>query len=771
MSRRHSTMIDEQKYEAPDSSAHNRDKDDMKAQTHAVQTGVKSSREAELRRAFEQADFSERAGTPAERLEKMSKAVHELTVEREEIAKQQQIAEDSEFWKAERGKAGGSPKKGPAKLDTRFTVEPTPKVQPPEPADTQPAAKPTEKTVSKTDKPVKESFTRVDDSQDEEGGHGQDYPSERVSKLDRPARVSQAAKEQTGQVTESRPKDDDEEGPVDKLDELPFLERNKFAREAEQEANGVVQRKSISLGGARSLSKDLKQEPELKIRDRASLQATKQARLQDHLSEETFDPDNHHPHEGRTLMNELKYEMSRLSLLGTKGGELHAPVKTTDTEVRHWPRSGVSEVHPQEKEGILSATKHKIGDKIDRAEDKLSEWKHEAGDKIDHLKHRLSGDIDDAKSKARELKEDAVDKSRELRDDWREKQSELKDDWRQKRNELRDGARDAQRSIERRGEQLEADAKRDLSSLKLKGRELRDESKSELSALSDKASALKDKAKSEIREDVSIVKDKLHDMGESVKHKADKIAGKIEHKADDIKERTQSWWDRMDAQTAWWPKEVDSSITRRQGPVLRSGVSGASHPEFDVRADPTDEDYIPSRGRVDVMQSQLDELRNLEDGGWKHDASFAGGIRSQLSNKWQHAKDVVKQADKKIEHDYLEEADVASSSDMDNAPLKWTGFGNDSMNDARNASASPRVVEQTTSTTRWRSLPHPNTFSPSLSDVLPDDDVREHVYSPRMRSFSSAASSPVLIEQRTIIVSPNGGRDLADMLDAMVEPW
>jgi len=782
MSRHHSTMIEEQKYDAPSTNIHNRDKDDMKAQTHAVQSGVKSPREVELRRAFEQADFSERVGSPAERLEKMSKAVNELTHEREEVAKQMQIAEDSEHWNLDPAQGGGagSPRKGPAKLDTRFKIEPTPKGQPAEPAssdsqpiasDSQPAAadiqpsasEPAAKPMDKMMKPVekivqsvRQTFTRTDDSVDEEHGHGQDYPSERVSKLDRPARVAQAAKEQVGQVSEGRPKDDEEEGPTDKLEELPFLERNKVAREAEQAANGFVQRAKINLGGARSLSHELKPAPEVKFHDREALLATKLARQQDHLKEEEFDPDNHVPESGISFKNELKIISSRLSMLGTKGGQLHAPVKTDDAQTRHWPRGGVSEV-PAKEEGILSSAKHKLEDRLEHVEDKLSEWKHEAGDQLGSLKQRLTGDLDEAKSKARELKDDAMDKGRELRADmrdkagelkgeWREKTGELKGELRQKRAELRDDARDAQSAIHR-----------DLADLKLKGRDLRDDAKSELSALSDKASALKDKAAAEIKEDVALVKDKLRDAGAMVKEKTDKLTGKVERAADDIKETSrpagvsgsQSWWDRMDAHAGWWPKDVDASSVRRSGGgvVLRPGISGASSPQFDVRADPTDEDYIPARGRAEVMQAQLEELRSLESGGWKHDSSFAGGIRSQLSGKWQQAKDKAKQ----VEHDYLEEADLASSSDMDNAPT------------------SPRVLEHattTSTTTRWRSGPHPNTFSPSLSDVLPDDDVREHVYAPRR------SASPIVIEQqRTIIVSPNGGRDLADMLDAIVEPW
>jgi hypothetical protein len=43
----------------------------------------------------------------------------------------------------------------------------------------------------------------------------------------------------------------------------------------------------------------------------------------------------------------------------------------------------------KEEEGLLSSTKQKIDDGIDRVEDKLGEWKSEAGDKYEELKHRF----------------------------------------------------------------------------------------------------------------------------------------------------------------------------------------------------------------------------------------------------------------------------------------------------------------------------------------------------------------------------------------------
>jgi len=759
-SRVRSTHIDEMKYDVPDG---NRDKDDHKSQERVMKSAgkpdVTSPREVELREAFEHADFSEKAGTPAERLEKMSKAVNALTAEREELAKQRQIAEDSQFWKEERAKAQAASPKHKAR-----TVA---KEEPAVGAAAGAAAEAQNKKVEEREErpaaaPKKASFTREQDlHEDDERGHGQDYPSERVSKLDRPAKDKlqglvddMVPDKQQQEEEENIVKDKDEvEGAMDKLEELPWQERNGFARQAGSEADAIIRRDHIRLAGRGPLPGQAPK-PSMEVQ---SFEATKRAREQDRKelidkSDEANQPEPN-PY---TLKEEIKYELNRLSMLGTKGGELHAPVHASphpplrselDRAAKKWMRGSIGttgdmpdwKTKKKEEEGILSSTKQKIDDGIDRVEDKLSEWKSEAGDKYEELKHKFHIEADEAKSKASELKDEAVDKASELKDDVRDKGREWKADVREK-----------------------------------------------TSVLESKASSMADKAKSEIKEDVAILKDKAGDLGQSIKRKTDKVVGKVEDTTEDIKNKmmsspSASWWDRMVAQTGWWPKEPVSYHTGSSPTShVRPGISGTVFPvsgpsqypvsssKFDVRADPTDEDYIPSAGREKIfspeqMQSSIDELRALETNGWRKDSSWSGGIRSQLSHKWQD----IKEKERSEQHDWDEEADAASSADMDNAPT------------------SPRVLEHSTApagrwgNSRWaNSQQHINSFSPSLSDVLPDEPLprarRMQKYTTTHTTISTPVSptqglTPVYMErERAVFV---GDRDLKDLMDSIVEPW
>lgn len=364
--------------------------------------------------------------------------------------------------------------------------------------------------------------------------------------------------------------------------------------------------------------------------------------------------------------------------------------------------------------------------------------------------------------------------------------------------ELRRKGRDVGDDIKQRGLQLKSDARDDLNKLSSKGREWKADLRDDAKSLEKRAAILKDDVKSSVSERVddvknkigeieSDVKDKINDLEDDVKRGVDKIKSTFSNKKGDemdplreqisrgeerwsaadrtvehpgLMQRVRSWW----SPSTWRKAQVDAERTARKEAtedsvsVWHTGSGEGTnikpdlpHPNRVTRWSLDNAANYSVSETAEAMQERLDELRRLEYGvphlaksklAEAHEKNtLAGGIRSSLSGAWKEMKEA--------EHDWQDEADGASSSELDTAP---------------SSPRSPLFMDKSRPQSFFGSMPHPSSFSPSLSDVSPSNGVplHNHTYS---RKFSALPSStaPVL--------------DISDVhfdevgFGAIVEPW
>jgi len=619
------------------------------------------SHEVELRDAFFKTDFSERAGSPAHRLELISKAAEDLTVERQEAAAAKQKEEDAGFWEQE--KSGSS--SGASEKDT--TIKPAPKQEEaaPKQQDSQPKddIKSSSKVEIKDDKKPaspKSKEAPLKRTHDDDVDHSSEMPTERVSRLeDRPFVKSKA-----------------------------FVERsNVHQHEAHHEH--VVDMSTVD--------------------EEVELNKTLIGRKKWHAKHgrDRDDPDNHSQGTRPSLRDELSTHVGRLfgstetentestqsKPAGKPAAHLELHNKQLDRQglrgdnkddvvVATQPTTGIAAKLSDAKQTIgakLSDAKEMVNDKIEAAEDKLSHWKDEAAAKLDHTKKQAVELKDDAMNKAADLKDDAMNKASNLKDDAMNKASNLRDDASSKATELKRSAIVKKDELSRDMTTKKAEISRDIDSkradisrkgdeisrdVRTRTSELKSDAKSITSTIRSQAHTISEDVKSEVKFDVQAVKEKMNEIGSTLSNKKDELQHDISSKK----------------------AEISRDISNKKAELSRS---------IDNR-----DEIVESRQQPTGILAKVSSWWS----GNKAESTGSSLISSRRLSRDPDAKDMQIKLDElraSNQHDWVNQADKASAFDIDNAPSSPRSWSNDSPRSPISRSASP--VQRSASPVAYRS--------------------------------------------------------------------
>ena len=470
---------------------------------------------------------------------------------------------------------------------------------------------------------------------------------------------------------------------------------------------------------------------------------------------------------------------------------------------------------------------------IDRIEDKLDSWKDEAGSKLSDLKHRIQGDAEIAKDKSVELKDRAVDRGEQLLDRAREQGEDLKDrfdshkeSWssylKRKESGWNFDVHSKEASLKSKARDLKADVVEDVNSVGDK-----------IGALKDKAVNKVEEIGAEVKKEVGdfgteIKKGTSSVLGAFSNQKGDEMDPIVEIQREREMAKMRGF-DRQDSGRlvmdrdnkaherpaglfsrfrGWWSPKSRSAQVEAERDAHMESLQDDSKPDWPNARRTTqwerDNAINQSLLEPDRMQAKLDELRTTErssapagglDSKWNPKHTFAGDIRSSLASSWSNLKNKTGEPTEEALPDDIrtwrsthhsphppvdswsksvtstqelperEEIRTWRSTHSPHAPVDSWNKGiasTDSL--SKSVAATESKFER-----HFTSVPHPSSFSPSLSDVTPSSG-------PSIISYRASSPKPMRAYTEKIVVAdqPRHMQPVdfdAIAFDAAIEPW